>query len=272
MIDNAPIDRSTAEVVDRVSSLLPIRYVQEPRTGLSNARNRGYRESTGQFVAFIDDDCRLPPTWIEKAIETIESKQPDVVGGPYYPVYERPPPKWFQDRYGSHEPADRARPLRDGEYLNGGNIIFRRSTLVELGGFDVRLGMRGDQLGYGEETAFLQQLRVRRPGCNVLYEPELAVGHLVRSEKYSWMWQIRQRWADGRSWVRLAEPDRASNLSPVRFVGELAIWIMRLGHRLWGGVTRDRRRYPYYRSWFYEEVLGLVRQLGALVETARRSI
>ena len=36
---------------------LHIRYIHEPKSGLSCARNRGAQEAHAELIAFLDDDC-----------------------------------------------------------------------------------------------------------------------------------------------------------------------------------------------------------------------
>jgi glycosyltransferase involved in cell wall biosynthesis len=57
LVDNGSTD-DTADVTRSAAgrAQFPIRYVYEPRPGLSIARNRGVRESRGAHVAFTDDD------------------------------------------------------------------------------------------------------------------------------------------------------------------------------------------------------------------------
>ena len=43
---------------------VPFRVVQEPEPGLSNARNKGLREATGQIVVFADDDVEVDRDWL----------------------------------------------------------------------------------------------------------------------------------------------------------------------------------------------------------------
>ncbi|MFX0126145.1 MAG: glycosyltransferase, partial [Candidatus Hodarchaeota archaeon] len=89
---------------------LAIRYVQnnpnfslinETRQGLSHARNKGWKNALGKFVAFIDDDARASPNWCQKIIDAFENitPKPTAVGGAIYPLYERKPPKWFSNKF-----------------------------------------------------------------------------------------------------------------------------------------------------------------------------
>ena len=58
MVDDGSTD-STGEVVRRLGG--EIRYVQQARSGVSAARNRGAAEATAEYLAFLDaDDTWLP--------------------------------------------------------------------------------------------------------------------------------------------------------------------------------------------------------------------
>ena len=127
-----------------------IRYCSEMRQGLSHARNRGWQEANGSYVAYIDDDCKVPTHWLNIAIEIIDQLLPAAFGGPYYAFYKSPKPYWWKDSYSSFEQSLTPRSLRRLEYLRGGNIFIRRSLLEAIGGFDSRFGMVGQKLAYGE--------------------------------------------------------------------------------------------------------------------------
>ena len=58
VVDNNSQD-NTREVTEDFCSRYPnLRYCLEEEQGLSHARNRGWRESRGVYVAYVDDDCR----------------------------------------------------------------------------------------------------------------------------------------------------------------------------------------------------------------------
>lgn len=42
-----------------------VRVIEQANGGLSAARNTGIREASGRFVAFLDDDDSVSPTWLE---------------------------------------------------------------------------------------------------------------------------------------------------------------------------------------------------------------
>ena len=79
--DLTVIDQSrTRETGDRLRDVAAndprLNYVHVEETGLSRARNAGIRQSTGSIIAFTDDDCVVPTTWLTDIAAVFES-EPD---------------------------------------------------------------------------------------------------------------------------------------------------------------------------------------------------
>jgi len=142
--------------------------------------------------------AKAPEQWLEIAKQIIDQHSPAIFGGPYYAFYNSPKPKWFKDSYSSHTLGDQAHPLEFNEFVSGGNIFFRKSLLQEIGGFDPKLGMIGNKIAYGEETALQIYIRESMPYELIYYDPELYVYHLVRTEKMSLKWSFCQHFSHGR--------------------------------------------------------------------------
>lgn len=259
VVDNAGHARTRQVVSDLRVDLPCLRYVEEPRVGLSHARNRGWREARGVYVGFTDDDCLLPEDWLEVASGIIERHRPSVFGGPHRPFYLEPPPAWFKDSYGAggHQ-GDR--PRTDAGNLHGGNMFILREVLERLGGFNPDLGMTGATPAYGEETELQDRLRALQPDAVFVYDPRLSIRHLVRKEKMSLRWAARAAFGKGRSHVR-AHATGTDGRLPNLYRALRSLLRLSTG-LLMATVYRDRGRYPYLANYVYERTCDHLRSVG----------
>src|ERR1044072_4347919 len=85
VIDNSP-DGSASNCCMSFGS--KVRYIHEPKLGISHARNRGIMEAHGDFIAFLDDDERAEPDWLAALCETLHTTQADAVFGSVEPEFE----------------------------------------------------------------------------------------------------------------------------------------------------------------------------------------
>lgn len=198
VVDNKSTD-STGKYMEKFShSHRNVCYIYEPQQGLSHARNRGWQEAEGEYAAYIDDDARAQNDWIEK-IEAFTARQPDAAafGGPYSWLSLKPLPSWFNPSYASWSLGTEERPVKRGEWLKGTNMIFKRSLLQDLNGFDTKLGMTGQSLSYGEEVSL--QVKIMNKGFSIFYVPDIRVEHLVADYKLKMSWFIKSIFYRGYS-------------------------------------------------------------------------
>jgi glycosyltransferase involved in cell wall biosynthesis len=269
VVDNNSKD-NTRKVAEDFSRRFPnIRYFFEKQQGLSHARNRGWREARGDYIAYIDDECKAPTQWLATAKRIIDRLSPAVFGGPYYGYHNTLPPRWWKESYEAFEPCDTARALSPGEYIRGGNIFVQHSLLESMGGFEVSLGMSGSKLSYGEESHFQRRLRASMPEEMIYYDPELVIYHLVRPEKMTWRYIFSSRFSSGRHiytvfWDNTPQSAGLPHLKLLthgalvflRFFGDLSIGVLR----------RDRKRFPYPQNYLYENTFEHVQTLGWIYE------
>lgn len=196
VVDNAPSGPATRDAVAAAAREDPrIRYVVEPRPGLSRARNRGLCTATGRFVAFTDDDVLVDEEWIQGVVRGFRCG-PDVacVTGLVCTAqitndFER----FFDARTSSwstrvsptvYPPAlprsiDPLYPYSAGRFGTGANFAFRREVFTDLGGFDESLGAGTPCRGGEDLDAFV---RVMRAGHTISYEPSAVVWHHHRAD------------------------------------------------------------------------------------------
>ncbi|MGV8849955.1 MAG: glycosyltransferase family 2 protein [Propionibacteriaceae bacterium] len=273
VVDNCSTD-GTAEAVEALAAEHPnLHYLYEGRLGLATARNTGWQAARGTYVAFLDDDARAETTWLETARELIEGNRENLccVGGPIHPFYTSPKPEWWLDTYEIRTRGDVQRHLRPGEAFSGSNMIWRRDILATYGGFEPTAGMKGNQLGMGEETALFRRVWDGEQSPVLLYSPDLRVYHWVPPEKMTMRYILKRAAANGQFEARFALAQEGS--SRLRLVGAalrtLAVEIPT--------VLVKRRHYRTTQNWYFEHcfipiqhVSTLLRLLGLRIRVNQR--
>lgn len=99
VVDNNSTDE-TAAVIRRYADRWPassrLRYVFEARQGKTHAVQRAVQESTGAWIAFLDDDNLPEPTWLAEA-HGFARRHPGAgaFGGQIHGLFEQEPPRSF---------------------------------------------------------------------------------------------------------------------------------------------------------------------------------
>ena len=190
VVENRPATSDVAEGLARsFGGDARLRYVEEPRRGLSHARNRGAVEAVSDVVAFTDDDVVCDPGWVAAIARGFASpSRPAAVSGLILPMELETAGQVLLEQFAGsgkgfvpasysleRPPADDPLfPLAPGGYGSGANLAFRADTFRELGGFDARLGAGTPSAG-GEDLDIL--IRALRRRWAVEYTPDAIVWH-----------------------------------------------------------------------------------------------
>ncbi len=195
--DNAN-DINTKKLITRYSgNNKNLKYVGAKERGLSKARNLGFKKAGGIYVAYIDDDSIAEKDWVRNILKFIkENKKAEVFGGPYTRHTTINPPMWLPEEYGTMNNGNNMKILDIGrEWLSGTNMVYKKALLEKMGGFDTKLGMKGEIVGYGEEADLL--IRVALNKIPVYYDPQLKVSHLLAKRKINITWLIKDSFVRG---------------------------------------------------------------------------
>lgn len=190
IVDNAPSDDGTRDVVARYPSM---RYVREPRPGLAWARNRAVREARGQIVAYTDDDVSVDPGWVRAlAAAFVEEPHAMCVTGLVLPDEIDTDAQLLFEKYGGFGRGFRRSVYRvdggngtarryggTGRFGTGANMAFRRVFFDRDGLFDPALDVGTPSNGGGDLEMFF---RVLKGGHALVYEPAAMVRHRHRRE------------------------------------------------------------------------------------------
>jgi len=204
VVDNRSTD-NTAEIVRKFAAPFSVHYLYEARPGKSHALNTGLRESRADFVGFIDDDEEIDANWFAEAHREFTQRDIDFLGGPYYPIWQSPPPAWLpRNCYGLV--GSITEPSVEGEYgphfagmLMGGNAVIRRQTLDQVGPFctDPHIMRAADTLASGEDREMYE--RLLKAGARGRFSPNLIVHHHIPDERLTMRYIRRRIFAQGVS-------------------------------------------------------------------------
>jgi cellulose synthase/poly-beta-1,6-N-acetylglucosamine synthase-like glycosyltransferase len=140
VVDDGSTDRFTDCARD-----YGFRLIRTPNSGLSSARNTGLFAATGEIVAYIDDDAYPDPDWLKYLAATFINSDFVGVGGPNLPPCGD---GWIADCV-ANSPGGPIHVLltdREAEHIPGCNMAYRKSALLEIGGFDERFRVAGDDV------------------------------------------------------------------------------------------------------------------------------
>ena len=168
VVNNASTDR-TREVA---LSYPGVTVVDEPRKGLTFARQAGFAASTGSLIANVDADSRLTPGWLAQVLTTFteaESKTAATGKAPTAPnkrplaalsgpilYYDLTPRQrvlvhaFYLTAWTTY--ALNRYILRVGSMVQGGNFVTSRAALEAIGGFNTDISF------YGEDTDIARRL------------------------------------------------------------------------------------------------------------------
>ncbi len=177
-------DGSTDKTRDVISDLsgdlsVEIRYFEQDNSGPAAARNRGIKEASGEYIAFLDVDDLWPEGNLRMLVEELsENRELDVVQG-YAQLSHYNPETGSYDYSGNPEES----------FANSiAAAIYRKSVFTKVGLFD-------PTLMYGEDADWFQRAKelkvnikkvhaitliVRRHGKNMTYGKDMLELNMLR--------------------------------------------------------------------------------------------
>jgi glycosyltransferase involved in cell wall biosynthesis len=154
-----PLDGVAPHIAERIT------VIAGKAAGPASARNAGWRVSTSQWIAFVDDDVLVHGDWLECLARDIDALREDDAGSQgrvRVPLPEhRRPTDWERNVAG----------LESSAWITA-DMVYRRRVLEELGGFDERF-----KRAYREDADFA--LRVFRAGYRIA-RGSRSIDHPVR--------------------------------------------------------------------------------------------
>jgi GT2 family glycosyltransferase len=199
VVDNAPAERRTLDVVEEFDGMI---YCPELALGVGRARNCGILHSSGEIVAFTDDDFLVYPHWL---VGVREAFSQDTVFGMTGLVLaeelETESQVRFELDFGGFN-RGYCPTIFDSLFFNsmltrgvpvwrigvGANMAFRREVFSRIGLFDESLGP--SDYGRSEDSEFWYRMLV--VGMPIAYEPRAVVLHSHRVDRGAFTSQMKQ--------------------------------------------------------------------------------
>jgi len=184
----------------------PIRFLRVLRGGKSAAINDAALLSTGNVLAFLDDDVVVDKTWLTSVETFFNTSGYGAAQGTVRlqsPAGDDPEVQRLNQRYRTIPIVDHDSSLKEVRSLNGSNFFVRRDAFDRIGGFDERLGPGAS--GTSEDVEFAS--RLAQWGIAIGLAPNAVVYHHVDWDRLTDEYFIKRHWQQGRS--RLLMSDRS---------------------------------------------------------------
>jgi len=168
--------------------------------GLSAARNLGILNSSGEIIAFVDDDVILHPQWAEEVLKGFDDNSVIGVTGPALPLWEdEKSMSWFPEEFSwiiSCTNWFKCQEKREVRNAWGHNMAFRREVFRLCGLFDNDFGFHKGL--YAEDNEFSLRARAST-GRSIVFCPDMAVWHRIHKYRIGFKFMKERAYWIGRS-------------------------------------------------------------------------
>jgi glycosyltransferase involved in cell wall biosynthesis len=145
-----------------------LRVTSTPGIGPAGARNAGSRLAVGEIIAFIDDDCIVPPDWLRSLSVAFSSADVAAVGGHLRNLLADRRLSVVHDEMNNFAALQLETNREEPWFSSAGALACRAEVFRRHGGFD-------DRLRLGEDREFMGRLLAAPE--KVLRDPAIVIGH-----------------------------------------------------------------------------------------------
>ncbi|MCW3091624.1 MAG: glycosyltransferase [Ferruginibacter sp.] len=205
------IDDGSKDNLTTIVKEYPVKLISTPNGGLSNARNIGLYSAKGEIIAYIDDDAYPDPHWLRYLAYAYKSSNHSCIGGPNIaPAEDGPIAKCV-----ANAPGGPVHVLFDdelAEHVPGCNMSFRKSALLEIGGFDPVFKNAGDDV----DVCW----RIQNAGKTIGFHPSALVWHHRRNSIKAY-WKQQKGYGKAEALLEAKWPERYNGFGHVAWGGRI---------------------------------------------------
>jgi len=233
VVDTPDNSGSARQVCDAASVPWPIKYVVEPRRGLTYARNRAVDEAGAvDFVAFIDDDEVPSVAWLDELLWAQAEFAADVVSGPVVARYAPEVSGWIKAG-GFFDSQPQTTGTRCKTCATH-NVLVGTHVFRSVPRFDDSFALSG-----AEDTDFF--LRAAQAGFKMVWSQEAVVFEYTSAKRGTIAWILRREYQTGNGWVFCeACADNCLRTWVVRFLKAWGHIVIGSTNAIWRSATLDR--------------------------------
>lgn len=197
VVDNDAGGSARAVVeAQRARAPYALRYDIQPERNIARTRNLTVALAGGAWLAFIDDDERARPEWLERLVAAAREFGADCILAPVEPQVPEHAPAWIRNgRFYDfpHLPDGAVVPLNRMRF---GNVLLDGTRLrAEPGPFDVRYGLMT-----GEDADLL--IRLSTQGARIVWSESAPVYEPIEDARLSLRWLLQRALSGGQEFAR----------------------------------------------------------------------
>lgn len=222
------VDDGSTDDTAEIARGFPVRVVAGAGRGAGAARNTGWRLATGDLIWFMDSDCVAGKDALDLLVGHLVDQKVGGVGGSYGIMN----PESLLACLIHEEIIERHLAMPDRvNFLATFNVVYRRSVLEEVGGFDERYLKAQDA-----ELSF----RIQNAGHELAFEPRSLVKHYhptrwagyLKTQRQQGYWRVSLHLAHRGHAVRDSYSNWVDHIQPVLAVAFVAAMLPTL---IWQG-------------------------------------